>query len=96
MLGYTNNELTELKAEFTVEEIYQQPLTWEKTYRQVLDSKKEIQSFLDDIVDVYKKHNLSLSHEDLFGGFIVQEYKEKNVKWIKQAKFDNEYGKDVP
>lgn len=56
------------------------------------EDDKKIQDFIEDIIKVYKKHNLSLAHEDLYGGFVVQDYKEKNVEWIRQAYFDNTWG----
>ena len=46
-------------------------------------NKKEI--FLNDIIDIYKKHNLSISHEDIGGGFIIETFKEENVDWLKDA-----------
>ena len=53
--------------------------------------KSRSEEFLNDIVEVYKKHNLSLAHEDIQGGFIIQDFKEENVVWLKQAYYDNDY-----
>jgi len=47
--------------------------------------KASERSFLEDIVAVYKKHNLSLSHEDKQGGFLVEPYSQSNVDWLFQA-----------
>lgn len=43
------------------------------------------QKFLEDIIKVYQKHKLSLSHEDLYGAFIVMEYYEPNIEWLQNA-----------
>ena len=55
-----------------------------------MDSFKR-EEFLNDIIEVYKKHNLSLAHEDIEGAFVIQDYKEKNIEWLKQAYFDNDF-----
>jgi hypothetical protein len=42
-------------------------------------------AFLKDIVAVYKKHGLSLVHEDHNGSFEIEDYKEDNVFWVMSA-----------
>lgn len=46
---------------------------------------ERFKDFLNDIVEVYKKHQLSLSHEDSHGGFIVEKYDPSNVDWLLEA-----------
>lgn len=41
--------------------------------------------FFDDIIKVYKKYNLSLSHEDMHGSFIVEDLSLYNIKWLRDA-----------
>jgi len=48
------------------------------------DTQKK-ESFIDDIVKIYKKYNLSLSHEDAQGAFKIEKYSDKNVDWIKET-----------
>ena len=50
----------------------------------VIDTQKK-ESFIDDIVNIYKKYNLSLSHEDTQGAFKIEKYSDENVDWIKEA-----------
>jgi len=57
--------------------------------------ENKLDAFLNDIIEVYKKHGLSLAHEDIKGGFIVQKFKEENVDWLKQACYDNDYPKSI-
>ena len=44
-----------------------------------------IDRFLEDIIDVYRKHGLSLAHEDSHGGFLVETHTLKNVEWLMAA-----------
>lgn len=43
--------------------------------------------FVVDIIDVCKKHRLSIAHEDIGGAFIIEHYKEDNIEWFKDARF---------
>lgn len=44
---------------------------------------KRVELFLKDIEKVCKEHNLSISHEDSQGAFIIEEYDDYNMKWLK-------------
>lgn len=41
--------------------------------------------FLDDIIAVYKKHGLALSHEDTQGAFEIVKLDESNIQWLLAA-----------
>jgi len=45
----------------------------------------EINIFIKDIVEVCKKHKLSISHEDGHGAFMIEEYNEYNIHWLEDA-----------
>lgn len=47
--------------------------------------KQKMKKFLNEIVGVCKKHNLSIAHQDYMGAFIIEEYKEDNITWLKEA-----------
>ncbi len=47
------------------------------------DSKIDL--FLEDVKEVCKKHGLSISHEDWHGCFEIEEYSDKNIKWLFNA-----------
>jgi len=49
-----------------------------------MDDKK-VEEFLKEIEEVCKKHNMSISHEDHQGAFIIEEFKDKNIKQLKGA-----------
>jgi len=43
------------------------------------------QQFIEDIISLYKKYNLSISHEDTHGAFVITRYSEENEDWLRQA-----------
>jgi hypothetical protein len=55
---------------------------------------KEVEMFLQDLVEVCRKHRFSLGHEDTQGGFVVESLeashgfygnKLSNLDWLLQA-----------
>lgn len=44
-----------------------------------------MEEFLNDLVEVCRKHNKSLSHEDTHGAFQVVPFDEAYVRWLKEA-----------
>lgn len=53
-------------------------------------------SFLMEIVEVSKRHGLSLAHEDREGGFIVEPFRQENIKWLLNAEQEIEGTEDAP
>jgi len=45
----------------------------------------KIDAFLNDVVDICKKHGFSLAHEDTHGAFEVHLYDEQNIAWLMAA-----------
>lgn len=50
-----------------------------------IEVPENIIKFLNEITKIYKKYNLSLSHEDTHGSFIIEKYDEYNIKWLKNS-----------
>ena len=50
-----------------------------------MDAPFHIRSFYKELIALYKKYELSISHEDSHGGFIIDNYNEHNVDWIMDA-----------
>jgi hypothetical protein len=44
-----------------------------------------VDAFINDIVELCKKYNLSLGHEDCEGSFIVVPLSEHNINWLLNA-----------
>lgn len=50
-----------------------------------MDTPFHVKSFYKQLIALYKKYNLSISHEDSQGGFIIENYNKNNVDWIMDA-----------
>jgi hypothetical protein len=59
--------------------------TWDGLTRKFINTPKEMVNFINDIDEVCKKYGLSISHEDGHGAFIIEEYDEHNIKWLRDA-----------
>lgn len=47
--------------------------------------RQDVANFLEDIKVVYQKHNMSISHEDGHGAFIIVPYSRDNFDWLKEC-----------
>ena len=60
-----------------------------KTYDMIkckeIEQPDEMRDFINEVIELMKKYNLSISHEDSHGGFIIERYDEYNVEWFKDA-----------
>ena len=44
-----------------------------------------MEEFINEVINLMKKYNLSISHEDTHGAFIIEKYNDYNIKWFKDA-----------
>lgn len=44
-----------------------------------------VDAFIKEIEEVCRKHDMSISHEDGHGAFIIELYDEYNIEWLKSA-----------
>lgn len=44
-----------------------------------------VDDFIEEIIKVYNKHGLSISHEDGHGAFVVEPCSERNINWLRDA-----------
>ena len=51
----------------------------------IMDAPHHIRCFYRDLIALYKKYGISISHEDSHGSFIIENYNEHNVDWIMDA-----------
>ena len=49
------------------------------------DNTQKITDFLQDIIKVYEKHGMAISHEDFGGAFTVVKLDEFHVNWLLHA-----------
>jgi hypothetical protein len=45
----------------------------------------EIDRFIDEVVEVCRRHGLSISHEDHHGAFEITEISETKIEWLKKC-----------
>lgn len=58
---------------------------WDRTIGEMREMPDRMKLFLEEIEDVCKKYNLSISHEDYNGAFFIEEYCEENIEWLFMA-----------
>ena len=58
---------------------------WDKTIGDMREMPVEMYNFLEDIKTICKKYNLSISHEDYNGAFLIEKYNEENIDWLFKA-----------
>ena len=49
------------------------------------DAKDKNSEFIKELFALYDKYDLSISHEDIQGAFIIEENSNYNKEWMKQA-----------
>ena len=55
---------------------------WDRTIGEMCEMPEVMMSFLEDIKLVCRKYNLSISHEDYNGVFLIEKYSEENIDWL--------------
>ena len=58
---------------------------WDRTIGEMREMPKEMKDFLEHIKLVCQIHNLSISHEDYNGIFLIEKYDEGNIEWLFDA-----------
>ena len=48
-------------------------------------------AFVEEVVSISRKHGLSISHEDSQGAFLIEEYQDYNIEWLRSANFTPDY-----
>ena len=51
---------------------------------------EKVDNFIKEIINLCKKHKLSIAHEDYGGAFLIESYKEANINWINSAMITDE------
>ena len=58
---------------------------WDCNKNKYVARSKKIEAFFNEIESVCRKHGYSISHEDGHGSFEIEEYKDSNIDWLKNA-----------
>ena len=64
--------------------------SWDIIKGENVKTPEEVIKFLNEIDNICKKYNLSISHEDSHGAFILEKYDDYNIKWLKDCMLDLE------
>lgn len=59
--------------------------SWDINKGQDIKTPESVINFLNEIDNICKKYNFSISHEDSHGGFIIEKYDDFNIKWLKNC-----------
>lgn len=59
--------------------------SWDINKGQDIKTPESVINFLNEIDNICKKYNFSISHEDSHGGFIIEKYDDYNIKWLKNC-----------
>ena len=50
---------------------------------------EKTKAFIEEVIKIYKKYGLSISHEDSHGAFFIEKYNESelnnNAEWLRAA-----------
>lgn len=58
---------------------------WDNNLNERIEMPSKMENFLNEIEKISKKYDLSISHEDGHGAFIIDDYDERNIEWLKAA-----------
>ncbi len=58
---------------------------WDCNKKEFVETPTNILLFLNEINEVCKKYNLSISHEDGHGAFEIEKYSEHNQNWLNNT-----------
>lgn len=61
-------------------------IIYDRTIHKECEIPEKMERFLEEIKMICKKYNLSISHEDGHGCFLIEEYNERNVEWLFDAR----------
>ena len=52
-----------------------------------IKDRKEVKTeeFFNEIESVCRKYNVSISHEDGHGSFIIELFDDRNIQWLKES-----------
>lgn len=64
--------------------------SWDINKNENIKTPESVINFLNEIDNICKKYNFSISHEDDHGAFILEKYHDYNIKWLRDCLLDLE------
>ena len=59
--------------------------SWSIIKSEEIETPEEVINFLNEIDNICKKYDFSISHEDGHGAFIIERYDNFNINWLKDC-----------
>ncbi len=47
----------------------------------------KVDVFINEIIDICKKHGYSIAHEDCHGAFLIHGFDQETADWLKHAHY---------
>lgn len=60
-------------------------INWDKTQKKEIETPTNVVEFFNELQTLCEKYNLSISHEDSHGAFIIEDYDNAYMEWMKNA-----------
>ena len=64
---------------------------WDCTQNKEIDAPWNVERFMEQVSRLCKEYNLSLAHEDRHGAFVIEEYKEENMRQDVREKIKTDW-----
>lgn len=64
-------------------------MIWNSVKKEFVELDENHNSFYDEVENICKKYDLSISHEDIHGSFRIDEYDEENINWLREANINH-------
>lgn len=62
--------------------------SWDISENEFIPTPSSALDFFEDFNNLCKRYNLSISHEDGHGAFILEKYNIDNIEWLEAAHLD--------
>lgn len=62
--------------------------SWDINKNKNIKTPESVINFLNEIDNICKKYNFSISHEDSHGAFILEKYYYDNITWLRDCMLD--------
>ena len=49
------------------------------------EKSSKVKDFINEVIELCKKYEFSISHEDTHGAFLISNYDIKNIEWLRNA-----------
>ena len=58
---------------------------WDNNTGREVESPAKVEAFLDELEALYRRHGMTLGHDDSHGVFHIEPLDESNIEWVRKA-----------